>query len=111
MARIKYVTRTVVSSVVSCGMLKVDDKKYITVTFKLPGDWTETDPAKIEREIKKKADEHLHFSFNDKDGKTFKANFVCVEKVELLEKLYWMNEEKFIAMADKVTDGRETAEN
>lgn len=110
MARIKYVTRTVQSTVVTCGMLRTDTKEYIKISYKLSGDWTDVEPAKIKREIEKKADEHLHYSFKDKEGKPFTANFVCIEKSELIEKLYWMNEDKFIANADKVTDGRETAD-
>lgn len=107
MARVKWMTRTVVTSKVGCTVLRADNNEMTTVTMTLSGDWTGVEIAKVKRELEKKADDNLQFSFNGKDGKTFKANLIRIDSVKSVEKLYWMEEDKFIANATKVTDGRD----
>lgn len=106
MARTKWVTRTVTSTKVKCLMLNTETGATVTVTYNLSGDWTEVEKVKLDREIRKKADENGEFNCII-DKKPVKCNFIKSVGTELVEKLYWMDEQKFIANADKITDGRE----
>ena len=107
MARTRWITRTVLSSKVKCAMFRPDTKTSFETSFMLPGDCTGIPVAKIKRELEKKADANLQFTYKDKDGNTYKATIADVEEVTIIEKLYWMEEDKFIQLATKVTDGRD----
>lgn len=107
MARTKWMTRTVVTSKVGCTMLRADNNEMVNVTLTLSGNWTEVEIAKVKRELEKKADANLQFGFKTKEGETYKANLIRIDSVKAVEKLYWMEEDKFIQLATKVTDGRE----
>ena len=111
MARTKWVSRTVVSSMVKCTMLNPEDKSTLEVTIPLSDDWTDKPIAKVVREIQKKVNPDtgcIHVTFSD--GKTIPLFFVNVESVSLDAHLYSMTEEYFVAHAQKVSEPRFGAE-
>lgn len=106
MARTKWVTRTVATTKVKALCFDAVSGESVNITFSLAGDWTDEERVKIDREIRKRADENGEITVKV-NGQESKVNYVKYLDLTLVEKLYWMDEQKFIRTADKVTDPRE----
>lgn len=105
MARVKYVSRTVATTKVEAICYNEKTQQNVTIYFTLPGDWSEETRAKIDREIRKRADENGDIAVKIK-GEDALVTYTKYTNLTISEKLYEMEEQKFIRLADRVGDPR-----